>query len=102
MVVVEACAVGVGVGVVAVEAALVERGHADIVALVGIADACREACGEVIVVGMFGVDFAVMVCACRGIEAAWQRPFFCTDLVVDGGGIDGFGNVQPRKQSSSG
>ena len=92
MVVVEACAVGVGIGVVAVEAAFVERGHADVVALVGIADACREACGEVVVVGVFGIDFAVMVCACRGIEAAVQRPFFfCADLVVDGGGIDGFG-----------
>ena len=69
-----------------------ERGNADIVALVGIADACREACGEVVVVGVFGIDFAVMVCACRGIEAAGQRPFFfCADLVVDGGGIDGFG-----------
>ena len=92
MVVVKACAVGVGVGVVAVEAAFVERGNADIAALVGIAEACREACGEVVVVGVFGIDFAVMVCACRGIEAARQRPFFfCTDLVVDGGGIDGFG-----------
>ena len=42
MVVVKACAVGVGVGVVAVEAAFVERGNADIAALVGIANACRE------------------------------------------------------------
>ena len=42
MVVVEAGAVGVGVGVVAVEAAFVEQGNADIAALVGIADACRE------------------------------------------------------------
>ena len=40
MVVVEACAVGVGVGVVAVEAAFMERGHADIAALVGIAETC--------------------------------------------------------------
>ncbi len=80
MVVVEACAVGVGVGVIAVEAAFVERGNADIVALVGIAEACREACGEVVVVGVFGVDFAVMVCACRGIEAAWQRPFFSAPI----------------------
>ena len=92
IVVVEACAVGVGVGVVAIEAAFVERGNADIAALVGIAEACREACGEVVVVGVFGIDFAVMVCACRGIEAVRQRPFFfCTDLVVDGGGIDGLG-----------
>lgn len=89
---VQARTAGVGVRVVAVEAAFVERGQADVVALVGVACAYRKAGGHVVILGSFRINFAVIVRACRGVPAFGQRPFFlCAELVVDGGGVDRLG-----------
>ena len=83
---------GVGIRVVAVEAAFVERGQADVVALVGVACAYRKAGGYVVILGLFGINFAVIVRACRNVPAFGQRPFFlCAELVVDGGSVDRLG-----------